>query len=87
LWRSAGQVHILLGNLETGLTGDARTERLVTLILQRRELGLSAGDYELREAGGSVIQPESSSPDRIGFVIRLAPESSAVFTLAPRTRA
>ena len=48
LWRSAGLVHVLLGNLETGLTGDARTGRQVTLVLNRQHLGLGVGGYSLR---------------------------------------
>lgn len=85
LWRSEGAVHILLGNLETGLTGDARTGRHVTLILYREQLELGAGEYELRgtHTGGEIITPESTSPTQLRFNIRLAPEGSAVFVLTP----
>jgi hypothetical protein len=83
LWRSAGRVHILLGNLETGLTGDARTERRVQLSLNRRHLDLGAPDYELRDASGRIIRSESCSPSEVCFNIRLDPESSAVYVLTP----
>ncbi len=81
LWRSGGTIYILLGNLETGLTGDARTERHARLILNRRQLGLEADDYELHEMNGAVIQAESRTPAELHFVVQVAPESSVVYVL------
>ncbi len=83
LWRSAGRVRVLLGNLETGLTGDARTERHITLVLERRQLELDAGDYNLHESSGEIVQPASSSSTELRFRLRLDPESSAVYALLP----
>jgi hypothetical protein len=83
LWRSGGAIYILLGNLETGLTGDARTERHVTLILNRQHLRLDARDYELYAIDGQVIRSDSCTTAELRFVVQVAPESSAVFTLQP----
>jgi hypothetical protein len=83
LWRSAGRAFVLLGNLETGLTGDARTERRVNLILDRRQLELATGEYVLREAGGALVRPHACSAREVCFNVRLEPEGSAVFTLEP----
>ena len=83
LWRSGGAITILLGNLETGLTGDARTERHVTLTLNRQHLRLAAGDYELCAPDGQVMGSDSCTTAELRFVVPVAPESSAVFTLQP----
>jgi len=83
MWRSDGRVHILLGNLETGLTGDARTERRVTLHLNRRHLGIGAGEFVLREKTGEGVQPHICAPDTLCFHVRLGPEQSAVYVLWP----
>ena len=83
LWRSNGRVHVLLGNLETGLTGDARTERHVTLKLERQHLDLDAGDYVLREVGGGMIRSHVCSPGQVCFGVSLGPESAMVFVVEP----
>ena len=83
LWRSGGAIYILLGNLETGLTGDARTERHVTLTLNRQHLSLDARDYKLCAVDGVVIRSDSRTPAELRFLVRIAPESSAVFTVQP----
>ena len=83
LWRSGGRVHLLIGNLETGLTGDARTERRVTLKLERQHLDLDAGDYILREVGGAVIRSHVCSSSLVCFSVPLDPESAMVFVVEP----
>jgi hypothetical protein len=85
LWRSAGRIHILLGNLETGLTGDARTERHATLVLNRQHLGLGAGDYVLRDAhaDGHLVRPSGGSPAELRFEVRVEPEGSALYVVTP----
>jgi len=42
-WRSAGRVHLLLGNLESGWMGDSRFVREVAVTLPRERFGLVAG--------------------------------------------
>jgi hypothetical protein len=83
LWRSGGQVHVLLGNLETGLTGDARTPRHVTLVLNRRHLGLGAGDYVLRTAAGACVAPSESSPRELRFLVDISSDGSDRYVLDP----
>ncbi|HET7089478.1 MAG TPA: hypothetical protein VFL17_12590, partial [Anaerolineae bacterium] len=70
-------------NLETGLTGDARTGRRVTLKLERRHLDLDAGDYVLRGVGGGVIRSHVCSTGQVCFSVSLGPESAMVFVVEP----
>jgi hypothetical protein len=81
LWRSAGKIHVLLGNLETGLTGDARLERRVTLILNRQQLKLTAAGYQLHEIDGDIVSATRSTADEICFEVRVPPESSLVYAV------
>jgi hypothetical protein len=83
LWRSGGLVHVLLGNLETGLTGDARTGRQVTLVLNRQHLGLGVGGYSLRSVDRAELAPAESSPLELRFPIDITPEGSDVYVLYP----
>jgi hypothetical protein len=83
LWRSAGQVHALIGNLETGEFGDSRTPRAVTLWLSRQQLQLTGGVYHLSriDAAALGIEPESADPAWLVYRLALPPEQSAVFVL------
>jgi hypothetical protein len=85
MWRSAGKIHLLLGNLETGLTGDARLERRARLILNRQQLRLTADEYQLHETGGGIVPAAHRSADEICFDVRVLPENSLVYTLESRT--
>jgi hypothetical protein len=82
LWRSGGIVHVLLGNLETGVFGDARSPRTVTVVLRRRHLGLGEGEYSLREiVDGAKIMPVWADETELGFVLNIEPENSAIYQL------
>ena len=87
LWRSAGLVHILLGNLETGEFGDARTPRAVTLHLSRAQLELGPGQYHLRRIDADAADADADfAPDRadaawLVYSVVLPPEQSAVYVL------
>lgn len=83
LWRSAGQVYVLLGNLETGEFGDARTPRRVTFVLSRAQLALGAGEYRLHRVDlpGDDIVPAVSDADWLHFMLTLPPESGVVYTV------
>jgi hypothetical protein len=83
LWRSAGQVYVLLGNLETGEFGDSRTPRRVTLCLSRRQLDLGAGAYHLKreDLPGEDISADSSDSVWVRFAVTLPPEMGAVYVV------
>ena len=64
-WSSAGAVHVLLGNLESGWMGDSRFPRRVTVVLPRSRVGLDpAKRYLLNPDDGSpaiaALDPESA---------------------------
>lgn len=83
LWRSGGRVYVLLGNLETGEFGDARTPRLATLHLSRAQLGLSAGALSLERADipGETVQADAPDAQWAVFTVHVPPESSAVYVV------
>ncbi len=87
LWRSGGRVHILLGNLETGEFGDARTSRPVTLALSRHQLGLSEERYHLSriDASGPDVAPDRHDAAWLVYVVMLPPEQSVVYILSKLT--
>jgi len=73
LWRSAGKLHVLVGNLESGEIGDSRTSRVVELVLPE----LPAGNWVLREVErGDVVKPVG-----LRFTIPVAPQGSGVYQL------
>jgi hypothetical protein len=84
LWRSGGQVYVLLGNLETGEFGDSRTPRHVTVCLSRNQLGLGLGSYRLKrvDSPGDDLMLELRGLSWLCFTIALPPESCAVFIVA-----
>ncbi len=83
LWRSGGQVYVLLGNLETGEFGDARTPRSVRLCLSRAQLGLGGDACRLRrvDANDEEIVPASSDDVWLRYTVTLPPESCAVYVV------
>jgi hypothetical protein len=80
-WRSGEQVYFLFGNLETGLTGDARLGRIVRLVVSLDELQLSDGAYRLRALGGPLVEASRRGERTLDFEIKIAPEDSLVFIL------
>jgi hypothetical protein len=80
-WRSDQQTYFLFGNLETGLTGDARLGRAVRLIVSLDELQLPEGAYRLRSLGGEMVEAKNQGDRLLRFDITLGPEDSLVFTL------
>jgi hypothetical protein len=84
LWRSAGQIYLLLGNLETGEFGDSRTPRPVVFHLSRAQLGLGANQYCLErvDAPDKAELPSSADDEWLTFFVELPPEASAVYRLS-----
>jgi len=84
LWRSAGAVYVLLGNLETGELGDSRVARDVVVRLAPGELGLADGPLTLRRVdgdGGPETVPGAPSGGLVELHLTLAPESAAVYVV------
>lgn len=87
LWRSGGATHLLVGNLESGEFGDARTPRNATVVLSRSELGLGAGPVRFERidgAGpdvvdGNALDGDDDAADLVEFRLRIAPESAVVY--------
>ena len=80
LWRSAGGVHVLVGNLETGWVGDARTPRVVTIELSAALLDLDpTAAYRLAPvtaADGEVVEG-----DGLRFTVTVPPSGSRILRL------
>jgi hypothetical protein len=90
MWRSAGRVYLLLGNLETGVLGDSRTPRVMTLKLSRTQLGLEDGICVLSRVdmpgqGWPDIAPMLADAQWLAFRVDLPPEQCAVFQVSPRS--
>ncbi|MCC6805452.1 MAG: hypothetical protein IT319_21410, partial [Anaerolineae bacterium] len=85
MWRSGGQVYVLLGNLETGEFGDSRTPRTVRLCLSRAQLELGAGDYRLARVDLPADDVPTVSSDEVwlNYTVTLSPESCAVYVVIP----
>ncbi len=84
LWRSGGQTHILLGNLETGEFGDSRTARTIKLHLSRSQLGLTSSQYHLRRVDlpdETANIPLASNDQWLSGNIELPPEQSALYVV------
>ncbi len=89
LWRSGGQVYVLLGNLETGEFGDSRTSRTIQLRVSRSQLALGKERYSLRR----MDMPDDTSlaltlldSKWLSCEIDLPPEQSAVFVVVEAER-
>ncbi|MCC5947351.1 MAG: hypothetical protein JJT89_02755 [Nitriliruptoraceae bacterium] len=81
LWRSAGTVHVLVGNLESGWLGDARHPRRVRIVLDAEGLGLDPDTaYQL-----SPATPDDGDPvpgAGLAFVVDVPPEGCRMLHLA-----
>lgn len=77
VWRSDGHVHVLAGNLETRLFGDARFGRRVVVVLSRARLGLKPGAAYRLVADGEPQPRLVSSVDApvLRFELQVPPES------------
>jgi hypothetical protein len=85
LWRSGGEVYILLGNLETGEFGDSRTPRIIDIRLSRKQLGLSDGEHALERVDISEtprIAASFHNHEWLAFQVILKPEQSGVWMVA-----
>ncbi len=63
LWKSAGSLYVLVGNLESRWFGDARFPRRVVIELPRARLGLDEGPYAfqpLDDPGFKLTEPRPS---------------------------
>lgn len=79
LWRSAGRIHVLLGNLETGIIGDSRSPRELTFALNKSVLKLGTNSHALENVDDSSrLAPFSETPDTLRFRLTLAPQGSSV---------
>ena len=85
-WRSAGAVHLLLGNLESGWMGDARFPRRVTVRLPRARLGLPDGDLVAVPVNveGPAVRPDPDpSAESLRFTLTVAPAACLVVRIEP----
>jgi hypothetical protein len=81
LWRSGGHVHVLLGNLETGIVGDSRSAREVVFTLNVRKLGLPNGPHTLQNLDDDSLVVGQPGPDGVIFSVCLSPQGSAIYRL------
>jgi len=84
LWRSAGKVYVLLGNLETGEFGDSRTPRTVEIRLSKTQLELTDADYQLQRVDFPDViglPPQTENSDWLIFNMNIPAEQCAVFRL------
>jgi hypothetical protein len=80
-WLSGEQIFFLFGNLETGLTGDARLERNARLVVSLDEFRLPDGAYQLHSLSGPIVEAIARRERTLLFDIHILPEDSLVFTL------
>lgn len=82
LWRSGGQIQVLLGNLETGIIGDSRTSRELAFTLNKPVLKLTAATHVLENMDdASRIAPLVETADTLRFRVTLAPQGSCILRL------
>jgi hypothetical protein len=81
LWRSAGAVYLLFGNLETGELGDSRTPRTFRVWLSRSQLELTAARHCLSRVDepGETVLPQNEDDLWLTFDLTLPPQGSAVY--------
>ncbi|MFA7344307.1 MAG: hypothetical protein WC003_08395 [Terrimicrobiaceae bacterium] len=85
LWRSGGHVFVLVGNLETGITGDARSPREIQFTLRKDPLRLPAAAHVIEEIhDGTVVGPLMENSREIRFRIRIEPQGSGVYRVLAR---
>ncbi len=74
-WHSGGKLHILLGNLETGNTGDARLPRHVKLFVP----ATIGGGTALRDiASDEMVEPDGQDGSFVSYSLVIPPEGSRV---------
>ncbi|MCC7446111.1 MAG: hypothetical protein IT324_01780 [Anaerolineae bacterium] len=80
LWRSAGRVYVLFGNLETGSLGDSRYPRSVALVLPAT---MATGNRleRIDKPGEPLIEAQALPGDRLAFALTVEPAGSAVYIL------
>lgn len=80
-WRSGGVDHVLLGNLESGEFGDARTPRTANVRLPIGELALgdAAGTLELIDGIGPARVRLHNDAGVLAATVELGPECAAVY--------
>lgn len=85
-WRSAGRIHLLLGNLESGWMGDSRFPRRVRVVLPCERFALTPGerlgvvalgsnglDDVVVTVGADVLELRLVAPPQGCLVVRLEP--------------
>jgi hypothetical protein len=81
-WRSAGRIHLLLGNLESGWMGDSRFARRATVHLPRQRFGLHADTtYRAVRINGDApdLDADPDGPqDTVSFSIDVPPQGCVV---------
>lgn len=84
-WRSGGAVHLLVGNLETGATGDSRLPRTVRVSLNAAALDLAKGPSWYLQAvdDHARIMPSAVLDGQIHFDITIRPDGAGVYQLYP----
>ncbi len=88
-WQSSGTLHIVMGNLETGVLGDSRTERTMYLVLYKESSSAVPTDFSQRSLrrvdSTDAFELEHYRWSRLinqhGFWNELAGEDAAVFVL------
>lgn len=75
-WSSAGSVHVLLGNLESGWMGDSRFPRTVTVVLPRARLHLDPTRHYALEPddGATPVSADDPIADVLRFVVEVPPQ-------------
>ncbi|MDX2227550.1 MAG: hypothetical protein SFY92_10745 [Verrucomicrobiae bacterium] len=79
LWKGRDGLHVLAGNLETGITGDARNPRQVTVILPGQECGPDAALIDLDD--GRKIRPKKTGDGGFSFSLTVPPEGLRLLRL------
>ena len=86
-WRSAGRVHVLAGNLESGWMGDARFARTTTVRLPRARLALDeASGYvgvPINVEAAPIALDADSDPDELWLTITVPPSGCVVVRIDP----
>ncbi len=84
-WRSDGQVHLLLGNLESGWIGDSRFARHVTVRLPRARVGLEPGvayqGVHLNGGNEPLATDDELDGSVVSFTIEVPPQGCIVLRL------
>lgn len=80
-WRSGGVVHLLVGNLENGWIGDARTPRAVTVTVPRQRIGATGDGWAPVVIDGAAEARVESGDDALTCHIRVGPRGFAVVQL------